>query len=516
MSERPLILPFDPAGIALDRHRGLSQQLYQALRARVLDGRLSSGTRLPATRDLATILSLSRNSVVRAYDQLYAEGYIESRVGDGTYVTRLPKLSTEVSTGLSRGLSTVLSTNPSAKTEDSASLQFVRAPLQRLQSNHLPLPRCGAPRAFRVGIPAFDLFPFDVWAKLQAKFWRNPSPAQLGYGDPAGEPLLRELVAAYLRRSRGLSCMADQIVITSGAQQAISLCAQLLLQLGDGVAVENPGYRAAAHAFALAGGRVHGVPVDEEGMDCHRLEQLDCRLAYVTPAHQYPSGVTMSLARRLRLLAWAERNAGWIIEDDYDGEYRYSGAPLAPLAALDQNGRVLYVGTFGKIAFPALRLGYLVLPPQLASAFSQGRALAVRHSEISSQCVMAEFMARGHFQRHIRRMRKAALSRRNVLKAGWPVDIPGLDAMPEVAAGLHVKVDVDNFAREQELVAKAEAVGVEVTALSGFWLADSEEPVDKRAGLVLGFAAVPEGEIAEALMQLRKAWRPLRDSSRVR
>ncbi|MFP3525400.1 PLP-dependent aminotransferase family protein, partial [Pantoea sp. SIMBA_072] len=173
--------------------------------------------------------------------------------------------------------------------------------------------------------------------------------------------------------------MAEQIVITSGAQQAISLCAQLLLQPGDGVAVENPGYRAAGHTFAVAGGQLYGVPVDEEGMDCARLGQLeDCRLAYVTPAHQYPTGVTMSLARRLELLAWADRNDGWIIEDDYDGEYRYSGAPLAPLAALDRHGRVLYVGTFGKIAFPALRLGYLVLPPQLAQAFSQGKALAVR------------------------------------------------------------------------------------------------------------------------------------------
>ncbi|KTT17480.1 PLP-dependent aminotransferase family protein [Pseudomonas parafulva] len=511
MSDSPLVLPFDPSGIALDHRRGLSQQLYQALRARVLDGRLSSGTRLPATRELATMLGLSRNSVVRAYDQLYAEGYIESRVGDGTYVSRLPKLSTQVSTGLSHGLSTGLSTFSVNDTEDLSSNRRFSDALQRLKTNYLPPPRSGQPRAFRVGIPAFDLFPFDVWAKLQAGFWRHPSPAKLGYGDPAGEPMLRELIAAYLRRSRGLSCMAEQIVITSGAQQAISLCAQLLLQPGDGVAVENPGYRAAGHAFALAGGRVHGVPVDQEGMDCTRLAQLeDCRLAYVTPAHQYPTGVTMSLARRLSLLAWAERNDAWIIEDDYDGEYRYRGAPLAPLAALDLHGRVLYVGTFGKIAFPALRLGYLVLPPPLAQAFSQGKALAVRHSEVSSQCVMAEFMARGHFQRHIRRMRKAALSRRNVLKAGWPMDIPGLGAMPAVAAGLHVKVDVDNFAREQELVAKAEAVGVEVTALSSFWLADSEVPVDKRAGLVLGFAAVPEGEIAEALMKLRKAWRPLR------
>ena len=271
MNKRPLILPFDPAGIVLDRRRGLSQQLYQALRARVLDGRLSSGTRLPASRDLAAILALSRNSVVRAYDQLYAEGYIESRVGDGTYVTQLEKLSTQLSTGLSLGLSTGLSTFSSEKAEDLSSCERSSEPLERLKSNHLPVPRSGAPRAFRVGIPAFDLFPFDVWAKLQAAFWRNPDPAQLGYGDPAGELQLRELIAAYLRRSRGLSCTAEQIVITSGAQQAISLCAQLLLQPGEGVAVENPGYRAAGHTFAVAGGKVVGVPAKKKGASCLKM-----------------------------------------------------------------------------------------------------------------------------------------------------------------------------------------------------------------------------------------------------
>ncbi|WP_312389515.1 PLP-dependent aminotransferase family protein [Pseudomonas sp.] len=508
MCDQPLALPFDPAGIVLDRRRGLSLQLYQALRARVLDGRLSSGTRLPASRDLAKVLALSRNSVVRAYDQLYAEGYIESRVGDGTYVSRLPKLSTEVSTGLYPRLSTGLSTFVDKSTEDLSSNASSSVWLDRLKNHHLPAPRSGPPRAFRVGVPAFDLFPFDVWAKLHAGFWRNPDPARLGYGDPAGEPQLRELISAYLRQSRGISCTAGQIVITSGAQQAITLCAQLLVQPGQAVAVENPGYRAAGHAFAVAGGQVKGVPVDAEGLDCARLEQLpDCRVAYVTPAHQYPTGVTMSLARRLQLLAWAERSDGWIIEDDYDGEYRYSGAPLAPLAALDQQGRVLYVGTFGKIAFPALRLGYLVLPQSLVEPFSQARALAVRHSEVGTQSVMAQFMALGHFQRHIRRMRRAALSRRNVLKAGWPTTVAGLGAMPEVAAGLHVMVPVDNFAREQALVALAEAAGVEVNPLSGYWLEDSDEPVDKRAGLVLGFAAVPEAQIADAVMRLRKAWR---------
>ncbi len=505
-------LSFNPAGIELDRRQGLTRQLYEALRQRVLDGRLVSGTRLPATRDLAAALSISRNSVVRAYDQLYAEGFIESRVGDGTYVAQLPmakKLSTKVSTGLSTGLSPGLSTKRANLPEDLDDEVIHSAGLARIKDHHLPQPPLGPPRAFRVGVPAFDLFPFEVWAKLNGAFWRKPDLEQLCYGDPAGDGRLRGLIAAYLRSSRGMQCTAEQIVITSGAQQAISLCAQLLVEPGDGVAVENPGYRAAGHAFALAGGRLHGVPVDGEGMDCQVLGTLnDCRVAYVTPSHQYPLGVVMSLARRLELLAWAERSGGWIVEDDYDGEYRYSGAPLSPLAALDRNGRVLYVGTFGKVAFPALRLGYLVLPPGLVQAFTRRRAVDVRHSEVSTQAVMAEFMAAGHFQRHIRRMRRAALSRRNALLAGWPDGLPGVGPLPSVAAGLHMTVRVESLAREQVLLAQAHAAGVEINGLSSYWLAGASPPADQRAGLVMGFAAVPEADIAQALARLHQAWLP--------
>ncbi|MDO7926072.1 PLP-dependent aminotransferase family protein [Pseudomonas sp. KFB-139] len=511
--------PLNLAGIELDRRRGLSRQLYQVLRQRILDGGLASGTRLPASRDLAQSLSISRNSVMRAYDQLYAEGFIEGRIGDGTYVARLPdkavpverspvkKLSTELSTGLSTRLRTGLSTFSAENPQDAPDQVIHNSALELLQKHHLNVPIKGAPRTFRVGVPAFDLFPFAIWGKLHAAFWRKPDLQLLGYGEAAGEWRLRELVALYLRSSRGLHCSAEQIVITSGAQQAISLCAQLLLEAGDGVAVENPGYRAAGHAFAVAGGRLQGVAVDEEGMRCADLEHTDCKLAYVTPSHQYPTGVVMSLARRLELLAWAKKTQGWIVEDDYDGEYRYSGAPLAPLAALDGEGRVLYVGTFGKVVFPALRLGYLVLPLGLVKPFSQRRGVDMRHSEVSTQMVMAQFIATGHFQRHIRRMRRAALSRRDALLAGWPENIPGCGAMPKVVAGLHVTVRVDSLARERELIEKAESVGVEITALSSYWLPDSTEPVDNRTGLVLGFAGVPEEAIADALERLRQVWR---------
>ncbi|MFI8338239.1 PLP-dependent aminotransferase family protein [Pseudomonas taetrolens] len=514
MLDSALSIAFNPAGIELDPKQGLSRQLYQALRQRVLDGRLSSGSRLPASRDLAAALGISRNSVVRAFDQLYAEGFIEGRVGDGTYVAQLPekslplkKLSTKLSTGFSTGLSPGLSTKTDKLPVITSSKVIHSTALNRVATHSLDLPPSGPPRAFRVGVPAFDLFPFEVWSKLQAAFWRKPDLQQLCYGDPAGDERLRGLIAAYLRTSRGLSCTAEQILITSGAQQGISLCAQLLVEPGEGVAVENPGYRAAAYAFAIAGAQVQGVAVDQDGMKCSALGHLsNCRLAYVTPSHQYPTGVTMSLARRLELLAWAERTQGWIVEDDYDGEYRYSGAPLAPLAALDRQGRVIYVGTFGKVAFPALRLGYLVLPADLIEPFARRRSLDMRHSEVGTQAVMAEFMATGHFQRHIRRMRRAALSRRNALMADWPSGLAGVGALPSIVAGLHVAVPVASLEREQQLLTQAGAVGVEINGLSRYWQEDSAEPVDNRAGLVLGFAAVPEGDIKAALKRLSAAW----------
>ncbi|MGG2398466.1 PLP-dependent aminotransferase family protein [Pseudomonas sp. SH1-B] len=481
-------LSFDLSGIQLQAGKGLARQLYQALRERILDGRLASGTRLPASRELAALLGISRNTVTRALDQLYAEGYVAGRVGDGTYVAEL------------KTQRTVPTQAPHEMPSSPA--------LQRLHTHHLALPPGGAPRAFRIGVPAFDLFPFDIWARLHARFWRKPSLARLGYGDPAGDLELRQLIAAYLRNGRGLDCDPQQIVITCGSQQAISLCAQLLVQPGDRVAVENPGYRAAGHAFALAGAQLQGVPVDDDGLQIDALQRIDdCRLVYLTPSHQYPTGVTLSLGRRLQLLEWAKREDSWIIEDDYDGEYRYSGTPLAPLAALDRQQRVIYVGTFGKLAFPALRLGYMVLPTALAEPFARCRALEMRHSEVGSQAVMAEFIAAGHFQRHVRRMRQAARSRRDALLQAWPQKVAGCAALPPVNAGLHLCVRVDSLARERELLHAAHGAGVEMNGLSSYWLENSQEPEDARAGLVLGFAAVPEAQIVEAVARLRQAWR---------
>lgn len=274
------------------------------------------------------------------------------------------------------------------------------------------------------------------------------------------------------------------------------------------MAVEDPGYRAAGRAFAAAGARLVGIGVDGDGICVDQLRAVkDCRLAYVTPSHQYPLGVTLSLSRRLALLEWAIDHNGWVVEDDYDGEYRYNGLPLAPLASLDRNGRVIYVGTFGKVAFPALRLGYVVLPPALVDLFTQQRALDVRTSDIGTQAVMADFIAEGHFQRHIRKMRKAAKARLTTLQSRWPTGVPGCAGLPEINAGLHTCVRVDNVDRETKLVRAALDVGIEINRLSDYWLDPAAVASERRAGLVLGFAVVPEAEIIDALSRLSKVWK---------
>jgi len=470
------MLGFDPSGLLLEPGQGLARQLYRGLRERILAGELAAGVRLPASRELARLLGVSRNTVTAAYDQLLAEGFLDSLQGDGTYVA-----------GVTQALARADAT----------------APVAPLAPASVPP---GAPRAFRVGLPAVDLFPFATWARLQQRFWRQPDAALLGYREPGGELRLRRLLSAYLRQARGLVCTPEQILITSGAQQAIELCARLLLAPGALAAMEDPGYRAAGLALQSGGARLRGVAVDYAGLDVAQLAaQRDCRLVYVTPSHQYPTGAVLSLPRRLALLDWARQVDGWIVEDDYDGEYRYQGAPLAPLAALDRHGRVLYVGTFSKIAFPGLRLGYLVAPPALVPALLALQRAGIRHLDGATQTVMADFIEQGHFQRHIRRMRRAARNRRDALLAGWP-QVAGCATPVVPVAGLHLCLPVANLAREAELVARAAAVEVELNPLSRYWLAEGPTPADARAGLVLGFATVPEVRIGEALVRLHGAW----------
>lgn len=475
------VLPFDAAGIHLDPAQGLARQLYAALRERILDGRLGSRTRMPASRELAQALKVSRNTVVRAYEQLHAEGYIDGRTGDGTYVAELQEIPGR------------------------APAVAPSAPAPRGPAALAPPPE-GAPRAFRVGVPAFDLFPFDTWARLQARFWRNPPADCLGYGDPAGEARLRELIAAYLRSARGLRCEAEQVIVTHGAQQAIRLCAQVLLENGDPVAVENPGYRAARLAFAATGAVPHGIDLDAEGCAATGSRALPaaawpmsrrhtstppaspCRWRGAWSCWSGPSAPTVGSSRTTTTASIATAVRRWRRWPRWTDR---AGCSTSGPSARSPSRRCAWATWWSRRRW---------------SSASASGGPSVRHSEVGTQRVMADFIAEGHFQRHVRRMRRAARARRDALLRGWP-EAPGCQPLPAVEAGLHLCVRVDSLARERALIAAAAAAGVEVSALSDYWMDDSSVAPDDRAGLVLGFAAVPEVRIDEALRALRKAWR---------
>lgn len=362
-----------PPVISVDRSSAapLHRQLYEGLREAILSGRLSAGALLPSTRELAAGLGVSRNTATSAYAQLLAEGYLEGRVGSGTYVARsLPDDLLRARSG------------PGGEPGGAGAEVALSRRGRLLAATPTTTARDAGPaRAFRPGIPALDAFPFGLWRRLESRFWRRPPPGLLGYGDPAGYGPLRAGISAYLRAARAVRCSPEQVIVVSGSQQALDLAARVLLDPGDAAWVEEPGYAGARAALLGAGARLVPVPVDEEGLDVAAGARLgpDARLVHVTPSHQYPLGATMSLARRLELLGWARRSGAWVLEDDYDSEYRYAGRPLEALQGLDAEGRVIYVGTFSKVLFPSLRLGYLVLPPDLVDAFAAARELTDRH-----------------------------------------------------------------------------------------------------------------------------------------
>ena len=492
MPDTPIASPFsfDSTGLRLMPGKGLAAQLYTALRERILSGQIDHQVKLPTTRELARVLQISRTTAIRAYDQLYAEGYISARVGDGTYVS-----------------ASALDIAQAPAIETATEAPVLSRFAQRMVVHANARPQAGPPRAFRLGVPALDLFPADIWSRLYAEFWRRTPQNRIGYSDAAGDLHLRSMIAGYLRNARGLLCDPSQVIVTAGTQQAIFLCAQLLLDPGATAAIENPGYPRAASALTLAGAQLAGIAVDDQGLVMQELAaRKEIGLVYVTPSNQYPMGVTLSLARRLELLAWAEANQGFVLEDDYDGEYRYNGTPLAPLASLDRSGRVLYMGTFSKIAFPGLRLGYIVAPPALAAPLADLRSQYDRHSSVAEQAVMAEFIAQGHFQRHVRRMRRASRARRDMMVSAWDSLRPGGIVLPDIAAGLHCSVPLAGRKEEIALIAAAAAAGVEIDPLTRFWLPDSP-PASHRHGLVMGFGGIDEAAIAVAISALQQAWR---------
>jgi GntR family transcriptional regulator/MocR family aminotransferase len=470
----------------------LHRQLYDRIRDAVLTGVLPPGERLASTRAMATELGVSRNTVMAAFNQLLAEGYLQGRLGSGTYVTRT--LPDEVLKTRNRPL-----TAPPTAAERGRSLSHRG---QQLISTPVSLARSEAPLAFRVGMPAVDEFPLDLWSRMLARRWRDATPELLGYGDPAGHVPLRQAIARHLAVARGVRCTPEQVVIVSGSQQALDLIARLLLDPGDQVWAEDPGYPGARAAITGSGATIVSVPVDGEGLDVAAgMDRAQtAAMAYVTPSHQYPLGVTMSLTRRLALLEWARTAGAWIVEDDYDSEYRYAGRPIAALQGLDSDGRVIYLGTFSKVMLPSLRLGYLVLPRDVVDAFVAARAVSDRHSPTIDQATMADFIDGGHFERHIRRMRMLYADRQAALVHAAERHLAGVLHVKPHIAGMHLVGELPDRVDDAALSGRAREHRVEAQALSSYYR--EERP---RRGFVLGYAAVPDRAIRAAVLRLAEA-----------
>ena len=460
--------------------RPVSTQLYVALRDLILSGGFSAGDRLPASRTLARDLALSRTTVIEAFDRLTAEGLIESRVGAGAYVSRA--LDADRPRPPAVGVRAGGTRKP----------RIARAMAQSVgrfgERARLP----SAARAFTTALPAFDAFPMAQWARLFAKHWRSQRDAVMGYGDPFGHPQLRQAIAAHLRANRGIACDAGQVFIVGGAQQAFHLIGSILLNPGDRVWFENPGAIGARNSFIASGADLIPVPVDREGLRvAEGLKRApNFRLAFVTPSHQQPLGMSMSLARRFALLAAAERAGAWIVEDDYDGEFAFAGSPLPTLKSVDATGLVIYVGTFSKSLFPSLRLGFLLVPHALVDVLNTIMSKLLHGVPSCVQQVVAEFIDEGHFASHLRRMRKIYAERHDVLCAAARRRLGGLIDIVPSHSGLHT---IGHLRTGLSELAVAKAAGerqITVSPISRFCMS----PVPVR-GLVLGFGGICPAEI---------------------
>ena len=468
--------------LPLDRSSGtpILRQIYQGLRRAILDGRLRPGQRVPSTRALAGELGVSRLPVLCAYDQLLHEGYLEGRTGSGTFV--------------------------SAALPDDL-LRSAITPVVAARRGHSSPPRArdeGGLGPFRMSLPALDQFPHTVWARLVARHAHGLTHAQMAYGDPAGQVPLREAVAEHLRAARAVRCEAEQVLIVSGSQAALRLATAVLLERGSRVAVEEPCYPGARAALGANGAELVSLPVDDEGLSVGSLRKRGGRVraAYVTPSHQYPLGVSMTAARRFALLDWAFHHRAWVLEDDYDSEYRYVSRPLGALQGMDAHERVIYIGTFSKVLFPAVRVGYLVVPPSLWQRFVDAREAFDLFSPTLYQLALAEFLREGHFARHLRRMRGVYLERRDALLAGLARHCGDRLTVHNADAGLHVAVLLAAGLDDSDVVRRMAARGLTATALSTCYAGKA-----RRSGLLLGFGGSTERRLLDATRVLGEVLR---------
>jgi len=467
------------------------RQLEDQLRNAVHAGILQPGEKLPSTRGLAKLIGVARNTVATAFDQLVAEGYLVAEVGSGTRVSRdLPESFPQPDREAAKNQC------PDGAPLSKRGQQYAK-PL-----SFLPI-ATAKPRPFRPHTPAIDQFPWDRWRKLADRGMRRMPRSLLGGINALGYEPLRKAIASYVGVSRGVRCDPEQVVITSGAQQGIELIAKLLLDPNDRVAIEEPGYSPARQVFEFAGARITSIPTDSSGINIAlaSVDRVPYRLVYVTPSSQWPLGMTMTLARRLELLQWTRRHKTWILEDDYNGEYRYGGRPLPALHTLDEYGQVIYMGTFSKVLFPALRLGYLIVPLQHLDAFANARWLADQHSSLVEQIVLTEFIEEGHFACHIRRMRTLYASRQNAMHSAIDRHLSNhVDFVPR-ETGLHTVLTPKSRAANDRLLTAAKRASIEFHKVS-MYAADAQA-----RGIILGFAAFSERQIQIAVRRWAEALR---------
>ncbi|HEY8026185.1 MAG TPA: PLP-dependent aminotransferase family protein [Burkholderiaceae bacterium] len=469
-----------------DFHPHLSQQrrLYEAARAAILQQELAAGSKLPSTRCVANELGIARNTVIAAFKQLAAEGYVSTMAGSGTFISEtLPETSI---VGLPVAGKIKANRSTATNTEGSS-----------LSRRGLQLTAYAAGARFEIqpfapGDPDFSLFPLKLWQRIQNRVWREARPELLDYGQAGGYLPLRSAVAEYLRASRSVNVSVEQVMITSGTQQSLDLCAQMLADVGDIAWVEDPCYWAARRVFESCDLQLHAVAVDSDGIAPTEQDMATHpRLIYVTPSHQYPTGVVMTLARRRKLLDIAAGKRAWILEDDYDSEFRYTGRPLASLQGLDTYGRVVYMGTFSKILYPGIKVGYLVVPPALVEPFKTALYDLQRPGQMMVQAALADFISLGHFATHIRKIRQAYGAKRELLRKTLVSHMGSEIRISGEESGLHLVVELPDHVDDAALARLAAESGIAVKALSNYYLAQTP-----RRGLLIGYAYVELGKIA--------------------
>jgi len=476
-----LAIPLSKKGESLNR------QVYQHLREAILSGSLSGGEKLPSTRDLAEQLGISRTVVVSAYDQLLAEGFAEGRAGSGTYVAK----GVGKRAARSEGKSVPLRVSRFGQT---ASAEWSRINFA-LQSR-----RSVVPYDFAYGRSDLEKFPFALWRRLLLRCARKTRVAELDYSHAAGNVALREAICTHVRRSRAVVCDASQIIVVNGSQQALDLIARVLMELGDGVAFEDPSYQGTWEVLRAAGVRLLPIELDRDGLDPAKIP-AEARTIFVTPSHQFPTGVILPLARRLALLEWAKRRNAVIVEDDYDGEFRYEGQPLESLQGLDHEGRVIYIGTFSRTVFSALRIGYLIAPRRLVQAFTAAKWLCDRHTATLEQATLAEFISSGMYERYLRRVRRRNASRRAALMGAIRAYLGDRVEVTGDGSGAHVVLWPRRRVSEESVISRAESRGVRVYGISAYcW----KEP--RRTGVMLGYSRMREAQIREGIRRLKEVF----------